>query len=169
MEYQTQENRIRPDTNSGDKYIDTYVEAIDKKGKTYLKKSGSTNIYEKIQAALDETKTYNILEKYMQTGDENLINKRQKIFGNFIQLPTTPIELQNIIIQAEKQFDSLDKEVREAFENDSGIFKQSILDGSFEQKIKQFNQDKEKMTQNIIQQQLKRENMQSKQEIIDNE
>ena len=146
MQYQTQENRIKPKTPSGSNLIPIYSETIDKQGKTYLKKIGNTNIYEKIQASLEETKVYNILEKFEKTGDPSILNRRQGVYGDFSNIPKSPIEIQNIILRAEKEFNSLDKDVRQAFENDVGMFKQSIMDGSFEEKMQKFIKSKTQAT-----------------------
>lgn len=134
-------------SNAGDQYLPQYIEAIDKHGRTYLKENGKTNVYEKIQASLEETKTYNILERYAQSGDANILVRRESIFGDFTDIPTTPIELQNLIMKAGSQFEQLDKDVRAAFDNDAGIFKQSILDGSFEERISKFKPQKAETVQ----------------------
>lgn len=137
-------------SNAGDQYLPQYIEAIDKHGRTYLKENGKTNVYEKIQASLEETKTYNILERYAQTGDANILVRRESIFGDFTDIPTTPIELQNLIMKAGSQFEQLDKDVRAAFDNDAGIFKQSILDGSFEERIAKFKPRKPQTEQAAV-------------------
>lgn len=142
MEYQTQENRIKVPTNPGTEKIDIYSEAIDKDGRVYLKKIEETNIYQKIQASLEETQTYNILEKFLQSGDASIINKREGIYGNFTNIPNTPIELQNTIMRAEREFEELDKDVRAEFENNVGMFKQSILDGTFNDKMSKYLEKK---------------------------
>lgn len=142
MEYKTIENRYRPKTPHGSNLIPTYGEAIDKNGKTYLKKTGDINMYEKIQASLEETKIYNILEQFLQSGDETILKRREGIYGNFLDIPKSPIELQNTIMRAEKDFEALDKDVRAEFENDVGIFKQSILDGTFENRMEKYIKNK---------------------------
>lgn len=145
MEYRTQYNY--PDkktgiTNSGDKYLPQYIETINEKGKLTLKPSGKKNIYEMIQASHEETKIYNILEKYAQSGDDAIINKRQSIYGNFVGVPQTPIEMQNKLMQADKAFEELDKDVREAFENDKNMFKKSIMENTLEEKMKKYLEKK---------------------------
>ena len=155
MEYKTIENRYRPKTPHGSNLIPTYGEAIDKNGKTYLKKTGDINMYEKIQASLEETKIYNILEQFLQSGDETILKRREGIYGNFLDIPKSPIELQNTIMRAEKDFEALDKDVRAEFENDVGMFKQSILNGTFENRMQKFIDKKTK--KNTIQNQNEQE------------
>lgn len=137
--FQTEFDRNeRVPTCSGTCFCRVYQEALDKNGKSYLMEVGKTNVYEKIQASLEETKTYNILEKFAQTGDAAILQRRECIFGDFTNIPKTPLEFQEMIMKAAAAFESLDKDVRAAFNNDVGEFKQSLLDGSFDVKVSQF-------------------------------
>lgn len=137
--FQTEFDRNeRVPTCSGTGFCRVYQEALDKNGKSYLKPVGKTNVYEKIQASLEETKTYNILEKFAQTGDAAILQRRECIFGDFTNVPKTPLEYQEMIMKAAAAFESLDKDVRAAFNNDVGEFKQSLLDGSFDSRVEKF-------------------------------
>ena len=138
MEFKTMENRYRPKTPSGSNLIPTYQETVNKEGRTILKKSGTTNIYEKIQASLEETKVYNILEQFLQSGDETILKKRQGVYADFSNVPKTEIELQNIVLRAEQEFNALDKDVRAEFDYDVGVFKRSILDNTFEERMQKY-------------------------------
>ncbi len=129
-------------TPAGTDFLDTYVEEFDKNGKRVLIKAGQTNVNEKIQANKDTTDTYKILERYNQTGDQSLINKRQGVYMDFRNCANTPIELQNQLMKADKAFETIDKEVRELFNNDINQFKTSILKGEFEQKISKLIKNK---------------------------
>lgn len=133
--YQTQWNRTKTTSNAGSPYIDEYIESLDKKGKRYLKKTGQKNVYEAIQENAKGCDIYDIIDKYLETGDETLLNKRKGVFGNFVNIPKNPMEVHNMIIEAESQFEQLDKNIRNEFENDVNVFKQSILDGSFEDRV----------------------------------
>lgn len=133
--YQTQWNRDRKPTNPGSPLLPQFIESLDKNGKRYLKKTGNKNIYSKIQEEARGTEIYDIIDKYLQTGDESLLNKRQGIFGNFINIPKSPMEIHQKIIEAEQQFNQLDRTIREEFENDINVFKQSIINGTFEDRI----------------------------------
>lgn len=135
MEFQTEWNRKKVPTNPGDDLLPQYIESVDKNGKTYLKKTGDKNIFNEIQEAAIGTTIYEIYDKYLQTGDESLLEQRKGLFADFTKIPTNPAEIHKMIIEADGTFNQLDKEVRELFENDVGIFKQSVLDGTFEDKI----------------------------------
>lgn len=138
MEYYTMHNRPKVKTPSGNNLLPQYKETLNKDGQTVLKKTGDKDIYQIIQASLEETQVYNILEKFLQTGDETVLKRRDGIYGNFIDIPTSPIELQNTIMRAENEFNELDREVRAEFDNDVGVFKQSILDGSFNNRMSKY-------------------------------
>lgn len=136
--FRTEETRLRTKTNPGTKTLDLYEEKINQKGKRELVKVGTTNVYNKIQSGKDETLIYNIIDRYKKTGDPNVLMRREAIYGEFLNTPGTPIELQNQLLKAEQSFFTLDKDVRDAFNNDIGEFKASILNGSFNEKFKTF-------------------------------
>lgn len=142
--FRTEETRLRTKTNPGTKTLDLYEERINAKGKRELVKVGATNVYNKIQSGKDETLIYNVIDRYKKTGDPNVLIKREAIYGEFINTPGTPIELQNQLLKAEQSFFALDKDVRDAFSNDIGEFKASILNGSFNEKFKAFISKKSK-------------------------
>lgn len=135
MEFQTEWNRKKVPTNEGDDFLPQYVESVDKNGKTYLKKVGDKNVFNEIQEAAVGTSIYEIYDKYLQTGDESLLEQRKGIFADFTNVPTNPADIHRMVIEADGTFNQLDKEVRELFENDVGMFKQSVLDGTFEDKV----------------------------------
>lgn len=138
MEFKTEwthrKTPITP-TNSGDELLPQYIETIDKNGKTYLKKTSDKNVYEMIQEESKGTSIYEIVDKYLQTGDETLLNRREGVFADFLNLPKSQLELHQKIKEAEHQFEQLDREIRAEFDNDVGVFKTAILDGTFEDRI----------------------------------
>lgn len=135
MEFQTEWNRKKIPTNSGDEFLPQYIETIDKDGKRYLKKTKDKNVYEMIQEASKGTDIYDIIDKYLTTGDESLLNQRKGVFANFVDIPKSPMEIHQKVIEAEQQFDQLDRGMRELFDNDVNVFKTSILNETFEDKI----------------------------------
>ena len=124
------------DTNPGTETLDSYIEEIDEKtGKLVLRKSGTTNVYKKIQEYAEETDVYNVLRRYAETGDTEILNKRKTFYGDFTKIPSTPIEAINMARKAEKEFEEIDKNVRELFNNDVKVFKKAIMDGTVEEKM----------------------------------
>lgn len=135
MEFQTEWNYKSEPTNPGSEFLPQFIETIDKKGKRILKEIEPKNVYAQIQAESEGAEIYDVIEKYLETGDETLLQKRKAIFGDFTKVPNNPHEIHNMISEAESQFEQMDREIRNEFENDVGVFKQSIIDGTFEDKI----------------------------------
>ncbi len=97
------------------KIIDTYSIEINKDtGKKELKATGKTNIYEFIQKSLEDTKVYNILKK-CEMGDTEALNRAVGAYGDFTSAPRSLAEAQQLIINAEKEFNSLPLEIRKEF------------------------------------------------------
>lgn len=117
----------------------TFSLKIDKTtGKKELQKTGATNIYDKIQAAKDETLIYNILEKY-NAGDNQALNKVKGVYGDFTNMPSTLAEAQQRLIDAENTFKSLPLEIRREFNMSTTEFLASIANGEFEKVAQKFN------------------------------
>ena len=83
----------------------------------------------------------------MQSGDTTVLNRRQGIYANLTEMPKNEIEMLNLIKRAEHEFNALDKDVRAEFENDVGVFKQSIIDGSFETRMNKYVKKKQEKAQ----------------------
>ena len=104
------------------KFVDTFSLEIDKAtGKKELKKTGKTNLYEKIQKSKEETLIYNILDRY-QNGDTQVIEKHKGVYGDFTNMPKTLAEAQQILINAEKTFMQLPLEERKKYNHNISEF-----------------------------------------------
>lgn len=121
--------------------VDIFELQIEKgTGKLELVKTGKTNVYEKIQASLESTLIYNILERY-QNGDEEIIQKLQSmqgIFGDFTSTPKTLAEAQQILINASTKFEALPLEIRREFNNSTTEFLASVDNGNLEKVLKKY-------------------------------
>lgn len=104
-------------TPSGTKEEDIWQLKIDEKGNETFYIAGKTNVYEKIQAHLEETKLENILAKCIDTGDTTLLEQRQGFYADISEMPSTWIEAQNKIKNAENIFNNLPLEVRKQYDN----------------------------------------------------
>jgi len=125
-------------------YEPTYSLVIDEKtGKKELKKSGKTNIYEKIQAAKDECDIYKILERY-ENGNVDVINKVQGIYADITNMPRNLAEAQNLILKTENEFAKLPKEIKEAFNNSSSEFITKIANGEADNILKKYKKVEDK-------------------------
>ncbi len=105
-------------------------------GKKELVESGKTNLYEKIQASKDATLIYNIIDRY-NAGDESVLNKAVGSYGNFTQMPSTLVEAQQKLIDAERTFEQLPITIREKYNNSYTEFLADITTGG-ENKIEKW-------------------------------
>lgn len=120
---------------SGEEIIDDYQVMTDARGKTNCKKMGKINIYERIQAQRDTVDIYKILEQCVVTGSEQPLQRVSGIFGDFTQVPTDLNTMNEHIQNAERIFNSIDKEIREKFNNNIGEFRAQIKTGEAYKKI----------------------------------
>lgn len=127
-------------TNPGTKFLPQYIEDINSDGKKYLKEIKPINVEEIIQESAIGTDIYEIVDKCLKTGDQSLINKGKGEYGDFTNMPTTRIEALQQIMKAEKEFNQLNKEIRAQFDNDINVFKHSLMDGSFNQRMLKYEE-----------------------------
>ena len=141
--YQTEWDREIFYSPAGEELQPVYKRTVDKDGKTIVKEVKKTNIYEKIQAAHEDTKVYNILEKYIATGDTSLLNKEPtSLFIDTTILPQNEMELHQITIEAEDTFRKLDRKIKEEFNNDVNQFKAAVLNGTLDNRLEKFRPKK---------------------------
>ena len=129
---------IRKPSNAGTQFISEFAEDIDENGKKYLKEVGKTNVYEKIQEAAKGCEIYEIVDQCLKTGDASILNRGKGTYGDFTNMPDTRIQ----IMKAEKEFNSLNKEIRAVFDNDINVFKHSLMDGTFNERMKKYEDSK---------------------------
>ena len=100
---------------SGSMMQDVYTYQIDKYGRKELQKTGETNLYETIQASLEETKIENILSRAM-AGDVSAMRAN----GTYIDttmIPNNIIEIKKAINNMENLWYGLDQETRNKYNN----------------------------------------------------
>lgn len=114
--YNRTNHRKGEPADAGSPFMATYLETIDDNGVKKLKKTGETNLYGKIQANLEATDIYKIIERYEQ-GDNDILEKAQGIYGDITEVPTSLIEARQRIDQIEMQFSNLPLEIKEKFSN----------------------------------------------------
>lgn len=91
-----------------------------------LKEVGEYSFYDQIQAYKDSTDLHKILERYAQTGDESIINRRPGFFADITDMPNTYADYLRMAASAQILLDSLPQSAREAFNNDPDEFIKSI-------------------------------------------
>lgn len=133
-------------TPHGKKIQPEYTMGIEK-GKKKLIKTGTTNIYEKIQQFKDECDIKNILNR-IANGDYSMLRNGGQ-YGDFSNLPKSLNELQAFNKEAEMNFMKLPKEVRNEFDNDYGTFCYEIEKGTAKSKLnKYFKVEENKVEEN---------------------
>lgn len=82
-----------------------------------FKEEEQRNLQEEIDASKDSCDIAKIIEKYVISGDESLINQVPTQFGDFTKTPKSLIEAQNQLMEAQQSFDSLSVDVKALFNN----------------------------------------------------
>ena len=78
-------------------------------------------IYDMIQAHRDETEIERIVKRAMQ-GDMSVLNAMAGQYMDISGAPNSLAEAQQVIINAKRDFDKLDPEIRKKFDNNVEIF-----------------------------------------------
>lgn len=121
MNYRKIDDHQRFYCSSGDPVKVEYYKTIDDDGHEFLKECGKINLYEEIQSHKDSVDINSILERYA-AGDPNALQKRQGMFGDFSDAPTSLVEVIQYVNAAERVFMDLPVAVREQFDNSLGVW-----------------------------------------------
>lgn len=106
------------------KFEPEYEERIDTKtGMTYLKKTGETNVYERIQASKDSTDIQKIVERYQITLENKPEMNMDEVL-DYTNIPGNLIEAQQLIIKAKQLFEKEPKDIREKY---NGNFNEYLM------------------------------------------
>lgn len=103
-------------TPTGDKEMTTYQTRIDENGHKITEPIGKTNIYDRIQSSLEETKIENIIKRFTE-GDMTAFRNGEPIYADITGAPKSLMEAQNMIIKITDEFNSLPVEVRAKFDH----------------------------------------------------
>lgn len=103
-------------TPTGDREATTYQTRIDENGHKITEAVGKTNIYDKIQSSLEETKIENIIKRFTE-GDMTAFRTGEPIYADITGAPKSLMEAQNMIIKITDEFNSLPVEVRAKFDH----------------------------------------------------
>lgn len=105
-------------------YEEKIVEGVRK-----LVKVNENPLNDFVQASLQETLIYNILDKY-QKGNIEILNQTVGQYFDATVFPSSLAEAQKQIIAAEDYFYKLPLDLRKEFDNSSSVFLSKIADGS---------------------------------------
>lgn len=103
-------------TPSGEKLEDVWAMKLDEKGNEVFYIEGQTNIYEKTQAYLEETKIENILQRCIDTGDPTILNKVRGQYLDVSEMPNNIFEAHAQIEKAKEIFNELPLETRKKYD-----------------------------------------------------
>lgn len=115
-------------------------EEVYEDGKRVLKETGRQNLNEFVQASLDETKIYNIINRYMR-GDESVLNRVNGQFIDVVGMPTNLAEAKQALINIENRFNELPGDVKSVFNNSVDEFVQAVSYGTLDKKLAPFRVD----------------------------
>lgn len=103
-------------TPAGEEVEEVWAMKLDEKGNEVFYIEGKTNVYEKIQAYLEETKIENILQRCIDTNDISILNKVKGQYMDITNMPTNIMEAHSKIKEAEDTFNNLPIEIRKKYE-----------------------------------------------------
>lgn len=129
----------RKPTPEGTRFINTYQEQIDKKGKLTLKKIGETNVYERIQADAESCKIENILHA-VAMGDLNALNQREATYCDATTMPKSLREAQDLVIRLRSEFYKMPVDVRKEFDNSPEKYVSLMGTEEFKQIMSPYNE-----------------------------
>lgn len=107
-------------TPSGKEIENTYGYKINKAGQKVLAITGTTNVYEKIQENLEETKIENILAR--AAAGDNTVFRPEGIYGDMTTAPSNLIEAREMMQELENTWNSLPNEIKNKYDNDVEVF-----------------------------------------------
>lgn len=126
--------------SSGSRYETTYQEEISKKsGKKILVPVGKTNVYERIQEDLEQSKIENIINRIAK-GDLEVFKEARLTYVDADDFPQSLMDAQNIVVKAKAEFDKMPAEVRELFHNSPEEYVSEIGTKEFIDKLSPYNE-----------------------------
>lgn len=100
-------------TPAGRMYLNTYTLST-LEGRETLTKTGETNVYEKIQKDLEESKIENIIKRVMM-GDLTALRAGDPQYIDSSTIPNNLMQVQNTIVRMKEEFLKMPEEVRRMF------------------------------------------------------
>lgn len=118
----------------GDAVKIEYSPVFDEDGVWHLEESGKSDWYSYIQSHKDSCDINLILQRYAN-GDIDALNKRQGLFMDVTEFPKTYAEMLNIVINGEKEFESLPIDVKAKFNHSFSEFVAGIGSKEWAEKL----------------------------------
>lgn len=124
----------RVHANPGNPEKILYTPKFAKDGTMELIEAGKENLYDYIQSHKESVDINVILKRYAK-GDVTALQRRQAMFGDFSDAPSTYAEALNSMILAEQYFNSLPLETRAKFDHNFHRFLVSLDSPDFAEKM----------------------------------
>lgn len=131
MKIRTQFDRCRVRTDSPIGVAKIYEERLNADGVMELVHTGNHDLNEFVQASLDGTKVYSILERFAKTQDPSIFNVSQGYYADVSSMPKDLLQVQNMLLNVDKQFSQLPSDVKEKYGNNVYKFYEAVLSGQF--------------------------------------
>lgn len=132
------EARKRHFSPTGNGMLNVYQEQIDKKGHKGLVKTGETNVYEMIQADLEQSRIENILHR-LAMGDLEALNQKNATYFDATVMPKELRDTLNIVLKAKYEFEKMPVEVKELFHNSPDEYVSQMGTKEFLDKMTPYN------------------------------
>ena len=111
------DSRDRFYTSIGNPVVETYTGRYDKNGDLQLVKTGTENLYDKIQAEAAACDMDNILRRFAN-GDISVLSQSQGFYADVADAPMHFTDALNMVRSVEDAFNQLPADEREKYEND---------------------------------------------------
>lgn len=98
-------------------------------GVSHLVPVGKHDLNEFVQASLEGTKVYNIIDRFA-LGDESVLNKVKGFYADVVGMPSSLAEAHDLMVSIDKKFAELPAKLKQVFGNSSSKFASALRDGS---------------------------------------
>ncbi len=109
-------------SNSGEKERPNYKPMYLDSGAYELVQDGVIHSYEDIQAWKATCDMSTIIERYIRTGDTNILNQRAGFYADVTELPKNYVELANMLHNADNFFNALPADIKKEYDFNPAIF-----------------------------------------------
>ena len=123
------DSRPRFYTSIGDPIVEVYTGRYDKNGDLQLVKTGTENLYDRIQAEAAACDMDNILRRFAN-GDISVLSQSQGVYADFAGAPMHFTDALNMVRSVEDAFSQLPADEREKYDNDWVKYGASIVNPS---------------------------------------
>ena len=107
-------------------------------GRLTITISSYENVYERVQADLEQCKIENIL-KQVAMGDLRMLNQAEPMYVDATTMPKTLMEAQNLVLKAKAEFNKMPTEVKEKFNNSADQYVSEMGSKEFFEKMAPYN------------------------------